>query len=90
MENSILDTVGYAEPDRYDLRPYQNELVTAARSGKNTIVCAPTGSGKTVVAVDIILDHLQKMAEAGKTARVRNKCSAALLMALLRGVGPLA
>lgn len=55
----------------YTLFPYQNELVAAARQGKNTIICAPTGSGKTIVAVDIMLAHLEEFKEKEKTARVR-------------------
>ncbi|KAK0412263.1 hypothetical protein QR680_006120 [Steinernema hermaphroditum] len=57
-------------PEQIVLREYQQELVEEAVTGKNTIVCAPTGSGKTVVASYIIKDHLQKMANSGKNARV--------------------
>ncbi|XP_077978263.1 ATP-dependent RNA helicase DHX58-like [Glandiceps talaboti] len=42
------------------LRKYQEDLVKCAEEGKNTIICAPTGSGKTFTAVHIIKEHLQK------------------------------
>lgn len=59
------------EAQEYQLRPYQNELVSHAKRGRNTIICAPTGCGKTLVATDIILNHLRMARSSGTVARVR-------------------
>ncbi|GMT09262.1 hypothetical protein PFISCL1PPCAC_559 [Pristionchus fissidentatus] len=53
-----------------ELRMYQQELVERTDRGENTIVCAPTGSGKTVVAAHVALHHLKSRAKEGKPARV--------------------
>ncbi|XP_062594929.1 ATP-dependent RNA helicase DHX58-like [Saccostrea cucullata] len=45
--------------ESYEDRKYQNELAEPAQKGKNCIIIAPTGSGKTIVAVKIIQHHLQ-------------------------------
>ena len=42
------------------LRDDQHELVKPALEGKNTIICAPTGSGKTFVAMEAIKQHVSK------------------------------
>ncbi|KAK7009452.1 ATP-dependent RNA helicase DDX58 [Biomphalaria glabrata] len=42
-----------------ELRGYQKELAEYALTGKNTLICAPTGSGKTKVAIHIINEHLK-------------------------------
>ncbi|XP_039613432.1 interferon-induced helicase C domain-containing protein 1 isoform X2 [Polypterus senegalus] len=42
------------------LRDYQKEVADPALQGKNIIICLPTGSGKTRVAVFIAKDHLDK------------------------------
>lgn len=66
----ILAEIVYQAAE-YNLRPYQNELVVHAKKGRNTIICAPTGCGKTLVATDIILNHLRSYRDEGKVARVR-------------------
>ncbi|XP_078588696.1 antiviral innate immune response receptor RIG-I-like [Branchiostoma floridae x Branchiostoma japonicum] len=56
------------------MRDYQMELAIPALEGRNTIICAPTGSGKTRVAIKITRDHLEGGAafvRAGEDARRR-------------------
>ncbi|XP_019860253.1 PREDICTED: probable ATP-dependent RNA helicase DHX58 isoform X2 [Amphimedon queenslandica] len=42
------------------IRSYQDELAQPGLQGKNYIICAPTGSGKTFIAALIIYHHLHK------------------------------
>ncbi|XP_066882285.1 interferon-induced helicase C domain-containing protein 1 isoform X2 [Kogia breviceps] len=52
------------------LRPYQLEVAQPALEGKNIIICLPTGSGKTRVAVYIAKDHLDKKKKASELGKV--------------------
>ena len=45
-------------PREFKLREYQKELAEPAIQGKNSIICAPTNSGKTYVAIEITKRHL--------------------------------
>lgn len=73
------------EPDLI-LRDYQMEVAKPALNGENIIICLPTGSGKTRVAVYIAKDHLDKKKRAlepGKVIVLVNKvCWAILLTAV--------
>ena len=53
-----------ADPE-LKLRSYQHELSCPALEGKNSIICAPTNSGKTYVALGIAKAHLEKQTEIG-------------------------
>lgn len=68
------------------LRPYQMEVAQPALDGKNIIICLPTGSGKTRVAVYITKDHLDKKkqaCESGKVIVLVNKVYAPLCVSIL-------
>ncbi|XP_065526633.1 interferon-induced helicase C domain-containing protein 1 isoform X2 [Lathamus discolor] len=57
------------EPDLV-LRDYQMEVAKPALNGENIIICLPTGSGKTRVAVYITKEHLDKKKRASEPGKV--------------------
>nr|AHB62710.1 interferon-induced helicase C domain-containing protein 1 [Oryctolagus cuniculus algirus] len=57
------------EPE-LQLRSYQMEVAQPALEGKNIIICLPTGSGKTRVAVFIAKDHLDKKKKESNPGKV--------------------
>ncbi|KAK3769458.1 hypothetical protein RRG08_027028, partial [Elysia crispata] len=60
-EDNELQDEGTAN---FRLRRYQKELAEIALTGRNCIICAPTGSGKTKVSIKIILEHLKRVPNA--------------------------
>ena len=46
------------------LRPYQNEIIQSLRNSfkrnRRTILCAPTGAGKTIMFTYLISEHLKR------------------------------
>ncbi|XP_061697716.1 interferon-induced helicase C domain-containing protein 1 [Syngnathoides biaculeatus] len=59
-------------PDKVDivLRKYQMDVAKPALEGKNIIICLPTGSGKTRIAVYVTREHLDHRRAEGKTGKV--------------------
>ncbi|NXK58146.1 IFIH1 protein, partial [Sylvietta virens] len=57
------------QPD-LTLRDYQMEVAKPALNGENIIICLPTGSGKTRVAVYITKEHLDKKKRASEPGKV--------------------
>lgn len=54
----------------FQLRKYQMDLAEAAIRGENAVICAPTGSGKTYVAAEIIKRHFAIGNGRGKKPKV--------------------
>ncbi|NXI20286.1 DDX58 helicase, partial [Irena cyanogastra] len=67
VSESVYESSSVYEPKK--ARSYQIELAQPAFDGKNTLICAPTGSGKTFVALLICEHHLQNV-PSGRKAKV--------------------
>ncbi|XP_074935456.1 antiviral innate immune response receptor RIG-I isoform X2 [Phalacrocorax aristotelis] len=65
--SGIYESSHVCEPKK--ARSYQIELAQPAINGKNTLICAPTGSGKTIVALMICEHHFENM-PTGRKAKV--------------------
>ncbi|NWY69232.1 DDX58 helicase, partial [Erithacus rubecula] len=67
VSESAYESSSVYEPKK--ARSYQIELAQPAIDGKNTLICAPTGSGKTFVALLICEHHLQNV-PSGQKAKI--------------------
>ncbi|NXS21227.1 DDX58 helicase, partial [Mystacornis crossleyi] len=67
VSERVYESSSVYEPKK--ARSYQTELAQPAIAGKNTLICAPTGSGKTFVALLICEHHLQNV-HSGRKAKV--------------------
>ena len=59
-------------PEGKQLRDYQRELAAPGMEGVNYIACAPTGTGKTLIASMVVASHLAKRPD-GKVLFLVNK-----------------
>eukprot|EP00731_Ephydatia_muelleri_P033847 Em0039g33a len=69
MQSSVNKHFNYTI-EMHKPRQYQLELATPGMQGKNCIVCAPTGTGKTFVAALIVANHLNQRQGKGKVVFV--------------------
>ena len=69
-KNSASLTKQLCLKEDIQLRKYQMELATPGLQGRNYILVAPTGIGKTLIAGFIIMNHLKQMKEKGKNGKV--------------------
>lgn len=69
-DGGALQVVRIPEKNEITLRDYQMEVAGPALEGKNIIICLPTGSGKTRVAVYITKKHLECRKAEGKSGKV--------------------
>ncbi|XP_047457845.1 interferon-induced helicase C domain-containing protein 1 isoform X2 [Mugil cephalus] len=68
--SELVAPAGGPERDEIVLRDYQMDVARPALEGKNIIICLPTGSGKTRVAVYITKKHLDSRRAEGKPRKV--------------------
>jgi ERCC4-related helicase len=54
-----------------NLRNYQNEWAQNAVDGKNTLICAPTNSGKTLVSVYVMRKRYYYALDKGENFKVK-------------------
>ena len=66
----ISDKVVSLKFPEENIRHYQWELAQPGLNGENYIICAPTGSGKTLISTLIIEDHLMRKTVTGNDVNV--------------------
>ncbi|KAF6022552.1 hypothetical protein EB796_019143 [Bugula neritina] len=68
----VIDLANEEEEDNsnFFLRPYQEEIVKRSLAGENDIILLPTGTGKTLVAIKVIIQHIQNRLKNGQKVKV--------------------
>ncbi|KAF6030116.1 hypothetical protein EB796_011576 [Bugula neritina] len=69
---NVIDLANEEEEDNsnFFLRPYQEEIVKRSLAGENDIILLPTGTGKTLVAIKVIIQHIQNRLKNGQKVKV--------------------
>lgn len=70
ITDELMAAGGGPQKGHIVLRDYQMEVARPALEGKNIIICLPTGSGKTRVAVYITQKHLDSRKREGLPGKV--------------------
>jgi len=60
VRKKFLEGIGVPEPTEFKADPFQLKAVDSVMSGSDTLVVAPTGTGKTFIAVEGIKKTLEK------------------------------
>ncbi len=60
VRERFLDGIGVPEPTEFEADPFQLRAIDSILSGSDTLVVAPTGTGKTFIAVEGIKKTLEK------------------------------
>ena len=58
MQGCLKATFTFTMPEGRELRDYQTELASYGIKGMNYVACAPTGTGKTLIASIVVANHL--------------------------------
>ena len=72
VSNKPPKSFTFIMPEGKELRDYQKELAATGMEGINYVVCAPTGTGKTLIASMVVANHLAKKPD-GKVLFLVNK-----------------
>ena len=57
-QGSLKPLFTFTMPEGKTLRDYQKELASYGIQGMNYVACAPTGTGKTLIASVVVADHM--------------------------------
>lgn len=67
----LLEGIGIPEPTEFKPDPFQLEAIEHVMEGRDTLVVAPTGSGKTYIAVEAISGYLSLKARSVYTTPLK-------------------